>query len=124
MAEIHVNSKTAFNSWKYRQYFTFAEVKGKNVHVICKLCPGTKKLSMSMTSNSNLTKHLTSCLPSTTLVANNLSPAAASASSNIPTPSKQKRLDFSGQQLVTYNFQMLSLNFQHSLPSPPYTEGQ
>ncbi|MEQ2160501.1 hypothetical protein GOODEAATRI_034552 [Goodea atripinnis] len=93
-----VNSKTEFESWKYRQYFTFAEVKGKNVPLTC---PGTKKLSTSVTSNSNLMKHLASSHLSITLVANNPSPAAASASSDNPIPCKKKRLDFSGQKLVT-----------------------
>lgn len=51
--------KVAFSNWKYRNHFTLVEVKGNNVYVQCKLCPGNKVLSASVTSNSNLMKHLT-----------------------------------------------------------------
>lgn len=61
--------KIAFSNWKYNHYFTLIDIKGKNVYVQCTLCPGTKRLSTSVVSNSNLVKHLTSSHARTKLVA-------------------------------------------------------
>ena len=67
----HSEGKLAFSKWKYRHYFNLLEVKGKNLHVKCTLCPGAKCLSTSVVSNSNLMKHLSTAHTSTKLVAIN-----------------------------------------------------
>lgn len=98
MATSQGNSKVAFSNWKYRHYFSFTEIKGKNVYVTCTLCPGKKTLSTSASSNSNLMKHLTSTHANMTLVA----AACASASEGDgATLLKQATLDFSCQKQVT-----------------------
>lgn len=103
------NGKLAFSKWKYRYYFNLLEVKGKNVHVKCSLCPGAKSLSTSVVSNSNLMKHLSTAHASTKLVAKNTvvdivdddsRPSVGNVSSAYKeghgaTPSKQLKLDFS-----------------------------
>uniref|UniRef100_A0A3Q4MC22 BED-type domain-containing protein n=1 Tax=Neolamprologus brichardi TaxID=32507 RepID=A0A3Q4MC22_NEOBR len=48
-----------FIKWKYSCHFTFLKQADKNIKVICKLCPGEKKLSAAVNSTSNLLKHLT-----------------------------------------------------------------
>ncbi|XP_025760049.1 uncharacterized protein LOC109199633 [Oreochromis niloticus] len=48
-----------FMKWKYSRHFTFLKQADKNITVICKLCPGEKKLSAAVNSTSNLLKHLT-----------------------------------------------------------------
>ncbi len=53
-------SKVAFANWQYKHYFSLVGGKGKNVYVMCNLCPVRKSLSASVASNSNLMKHLTS----------------------------------------------------------------
>ena len=65
--------KLAFSKWKYRHYFNLLEVKRKNIHVRCTLCPRLKFLCMSIVSNSNLMKHLQMAhvVVSTKLVAKN-----------------------------------------------------
>ncbi|XP_040191844.1 uncharacterized protein LOC120924995 [Rana temporaria] len=94
-------SKLAFSNWKYRDYFSLIEIKGKNVYVTCTLCSGKKTLSTSASSNSNLLKHLTSTHANVTLVAaDNPTPNAASGVAG-PTLLKQATLDFSGQHQVT-----------------------
>ena len=65
------NAKLAFSGWRYKHYFKFIVVKGKNMHVMCTLYPGAKTLSTSVVSNSNLMKHLTTTHGSTKLVAKN-----------------------------------------------------
>ena len=65
------DEKLAFPRWRYKHYFKFIVVKGKNVHAMCTLCPGAKTLSTSVVSNSNLMKHLTMTHASTKLVAKN-----------------------------------------------------
>ena len=50
---------------------TRLEVKGKNVHVNCTFCPRAKCLSISIVSNSNLMKHLSTAQTSTKLVTKN-----------------------------------------------------
>ena len=57
----------AFSRWRYKHYFKLIVVKGKNVHVMCTLCPGVKTLSTSVVRN--LMKHLTPTHASTKLVA-------------------------------------------------------
>ncbi len=64
-------SKVAFANWKYKHYFSLVEVNCKNVYVTCNLCPGRKSLSVSVASNSNLIKHLTSSHAATQIVAKN-----------------------------------------------------
>lgn len=94
------SSKTAFSRWKYRLYFKLTKIKGKNVHVECTLCCGTKHLSTSCVSNSNLMKHLSTAHASTKLVAQETGSRGASvdkgpANKEGPSPSKQQKLDFS-----------------------------
>ena len=45
----------AFSRWRYKHYFQFIEVEGKNVNVKCTLCPGprAKTLSTSVVSKLN-----------------------------------------------------------------------
>ena len=57
--------------WKYKHYFNVLEVKGKNIHVKCTLCPRAKCLSTSAVSNSTLMNHLSVAHTSTKLVAIN-----------------------------------------------------
>ena len=97
---------------------TLLEVKGKNVHVTCTLCPRAKCLSTSVVRNSNLMKHLSTMHACTKLVAKNIfvdtvdddsRPGVANVSStnkegHAAMPSKQLKLDFSApasQKLVT-----------------------
>ncbi len=49
-----------FNGWKYAHYFKLIRSKDdKNINVKCKLCPGgTKTLSTTKNTTSNLLKHL------------------------------------------------------------------
>ena len=63
--------KLPFSKWEYIHYFNLLEVKGKNVHVKCTLCPRVKCLSTSGVSNSNLMKHLSTTHASIKLVAKN-----------------------------------------------------
>lgn len=102
--------KVAFSNWKHRHNFTLVEVKGNNVYVQCKLCPGNKVLSTGISSNSNLLKHLTAShhhgTPLSTAIANPPpSPGAASLSSSEEGDGsaalKQAKLDFAGQTLVS-----------------------
>uniref|UniRef100_A0A671TQG9 HAT C-terminal dimerisation domain-containing protein n=1 Tax=Sparus aurata TaxID=8175 RepID=A0A671TQG9_SPAAU len=80
--------------WRYKHYFKFIVVKGKNVHVMCRSCPGAKTLSTSVVSNSNLMKHLTTTHASTKLVAKNTD---TSTTDDTKSP-KQQKLDFSASQ--------------------------
>uniref|UniRef100_A0A8C6TVL0 HAT C-terminal dimerisation domain-containing protein n=1 Tax=Neogobius melanostomus TaxID=47308 RepID=A0A8C6TVL0_9GOBI len=78
----------AFSRWRYKHYFKFIASKGKNVHVMCTLCPGVKTLSTSVVSNSNLMKHLTTTHASTKLVAKNTS----TSDDSTPSTSKEEGL--------------------------------
>lgn len=92
--------KIAFSNWKFKQYFTPIDIKGKNVYVQCTLCPGTKRLSASVVSNSNLLKHLTSSHPRTKRAAKSVSfgdPDTQQGDDEGGTSSKQAKLDFSDQ---------------------------
>ena len=61
--------KNVFDSWKYQHYFRFVSMKGeKNIHVYCKLCPGSEMLSTAKNSGSNLCKHLSKIHPNKKLV--------------------------------------------------------
>ncbi|KAK0143398.1 hypothetical protein N1851_018469 [Merluccius polli] len=94
-------SKISFNNWKYRHYFSLVEIKGKNVHATCTLCPGKTILSTSASSNSNLMKHLTSTHANMPLVAAAATPSPNAASEGDGAAlQKQTTLDFSGQQQV------------------------
>uniref|UniRef100_A0A3Q2V7V7 BED-type domain-containing protein n=1 Tax=Haplochromis burtoni TaxID=8153 RepID=A0A3Q2V7V7_HAPBU len=81
----------------YRHYFSLKEIKGKNLYVKCNLCPGTKCLSTSVTSNSNLTTHLSTSHASTKLVAKN-DGVDATSDGDVATQSNQSKLDFSSPQ--------------------------
>lgn len=100
-SEEHSSCKTAFSRWKYQHYFKLTEVKGKNVHVECKLCPRAKYLSTSSVSNSNLMKHLSTAHASTKLVAQEYTGSRrasvynGSANKEGPSPCKQQKLEFS-----------------------------
>lgn len=87
----------AFLRWRYKHYFKFIEVKGKNVHVKCTLCPGQKILSTSTVSNSNFMKHLTTHA-STKLVAKNIDSLPSTSKEGHGAKSKQQKLDFSASQ--------------------------
>ncbi|XP_076146991.1 uncharacterized protein LOC143131330 [Alosa pseudoharengus] len=51
--------RNVFNAWQYRHLFTFQNMRGKNVVVMCNLCtPKVNLLSTSRYSTSNLKKHL------------------------------------------------------------------
>ena len=63
--------KVAFLNRKYRRYFNLLEVRGRNIHVKCTLCIRAKYLSTSVTSNSNLMKHLSTAHATSKLVAKN-----------------------------------------------------
>uniref|UniRef100_A0AAZ1Y1Y5 BED-type domain-containing protein n=1 Tax=Oreochromis aureus TaxID=47969 RepID=A0AAZ1Y1Y5_OREAU len=52
-------ARACFMKWKYSRHFTFLKQADKNITVICKQCPGEKKLSAAVSSTSNLLKHLT-----------------------------------------------------------------
>ena len=81
--------KIAFAKWKYSHYFTFHEMKGTNIIVKCTLCPSQKLFSTSVSSNSNLLKHLSTSHASTKLVAKTTESEGDSA-----TKPKQQKLDF------------------------------
>ncbi|XP_063062449.1 uncharacterized protein LOC134455356 [Engraulis encrasicolus] len=54
-----VSQRNVFNAWQYRHLFTFHDMRGKNVIVMCNLClPKVNLLSSSRYSTSNLKKHL------------------------------------------------------------------
>lgn len=95
------DSKAALALWKYRHYFSLMEVKGKNVHVRCTLCPGPKTISTTITSNSNLLKHLKAFHGTTTLVVSPLAAASVCSSDGdeapAPQTNKQVKLDFNVQ---------------------------
>ncbi len=87
-------SKIAFANWKYKHYVSLVEVKGKNVYVMCNLCPGRKSLSASVSSNSNLKKHLTSSHTATKIVAKNTDNVSSTTKGGDgATTSKQLKLD-------------------------------
>jgi hypothetical protein len=97
----------AFSRWRYKHYFQFIEVRGKNVNVKCTLCPGprAKTLSTSVLSNSNLMKHLTTTHASTKLVAKNTdtsttydSSSSTSKEGHEAKSSRQQKLDISALQ--------------------------
>uniref|UniRef100_A0A8C6LGW9 BED-type domain-containing protein n=1 Tax=Nothobranchius furzeri TaxID=105023 RepID=A0A8C6LGW9_NOTFU len=91
------NSRGAgFLSWKYAHYFSFLSVKDKNIVVNCTLCGGSKTLSTSKTSNSNLMKHLQKQHASTKLVEKDpkRSIVVGDTSSADASPAKQRKLDF------------------------------
>ncbi len=75
-----------------KHYFSLVEVKGKNVYLMCNLCPGRKSLSPSVASNSNLMKHLTSSHAATNIVAKNAD--NVSSATKGATTSKQLKLDW------------------------------
>ena len=87
--------KMAFTNFKYKHYFTFVEIQGKNVHVKCTLCAGGKRLSTSVQNNSNLTKHLSSAHAATKLVSK-----TTDAATDGPPPSKQQKLGTSHHLLL------------------------
>ncbi|MED6245929.1 hypothetical protein ATANTOWER_010399 [Ataeniobius toweri] len=97
-----LEGKIAFLKWKNRHYFILHEVKGKNVHVKCTLCPRANCLSTSVVSNSNLLKYLSAeQLAKNTVidtVDDNSRPGMPNVSSankegHKATPSKQLKLD-------------------------------
>lgn len=103
---MEANRKIAFSNWKHRHHFTLVEVKGNNVYVKCKICPGNKVLSTSVTSNSNLTKHLTSTHHGTPLTANpppshDGGTASEDEGGDGRPTLKQAVLNFGGQALVS-----------------------
>uniref|UniRef100_A0A3Q4MX68 BED-type domain-containing protein n=1 Tax=Neolamprologus brichardi TaxID=32507 RepID=A0A3Q4MX68_NEOBR len=79
-----------FMKWKYSRHFTFRKQADKNITVICKLCPGEKKLSAAVNSTSNLLKHLT-WQHRQTLLSDSCS---SSMDNTTATPAKQAKLDF------------------------------
>ncbi len=87
-------------------YFSLVEVKGKNVYVMCNLCPGRKSLSASVASNSNLMKHLTSSHAAIKIVAKNAdNVSSATKGGDGATTSKQLNLDW---YIVQYYFESTS----------------
>ncbi|KAL3987880.1 SEL1 protein [Sarotherodon galilaeus] len=68
MAAVEDGPGMGFLSWKYSHYFSFLMVKDRNIVVNCTLCGGSKTLSTSKTSNSNLMKRLQKQHASTKLV--------------------------------------------------------
>ena len=97
------NEKLAFSRWRYKHYFKLIVVKGKNVHVMCTLCPGVKTLSTSVVRN--LMKHLTPTHASTKLVAKTSDTSTTDDSSPSSSKeglgaksSKQQKLDLSASQ--------------------------
>ncbi|KAL4008952.1 hypothetical protein ACER0C_002804 [Sarotherodon galilaeus] len=79
-----------FMKWKYSRHFTFLKQADKNITVICKLCPGEKKLSVAVSSTSNLLKHLTRQHRQSLLN----EPSSSSMDNTAATPAKQTKLDF------------------------------
>ncbi|XP_042069247.1 uncharacterized protein LOC121812104 isoform X1 [Haplochromis burtoni] len=75
---------------KYSCHFTFLKQADKNITVICKLCPGEKKLSSAVNSTSNLLKHLTRQHRQSLLS----EPSSSSMDNTAATPAKQTKLDF------------------------------
>ncbi len=71
-------------------------MKNKNVYVMCNLCPGRKSLSVSVASNSNLKKHLTSSHAATKIVAKNAGDNVSSATKggDRAVTSEQLKLDW------------------------------
>ncbi|KAL3992372.1 protoporphyrin/coproporphyrin ferrochelatase [Sarotherodon galilaeus] len=88
------NSKVAYFKWRYRHYFSLKEIKGKNLYVKCNLCPGTKCFSTSVTSNSDLMKHLSTRRSSNPGEAN----MSSASDGDVATQSNQSKLDFSSPQ--------------------------
>ncbi|KAK0137463.1 putative AC9 transposase [Merluccius polli] len=86
----------AFFQWKYRHYFSYQEKKGTSVSVKCTLCPGVKCLSTSVSSNSNLMKHLSTAHASTTLVAK--TPEGKGDGGTKP---KQQKIDFTTPHVLS-----------------------
>lgn len=57
--EMEPSQRNVFTAWQYRHLFTFQNLRGKNVVVMCNLClPKVNLLSTSRYSTSNLKKHL------------------------------------------------------------------
>uniref|UniRef100_A0A3P9CJ84 BED-type domain-containing protein n=1 Tax=Maylandia zebra TaxID=106582 RepID=A0A3P9CJ84_9CICH len=83
-----------FLSWKYSHYFSFLVVKDRNIVVNCTLCGGSKTLSTSKTTNSNLMKHLQKQHASTNLVEKEPEGNVGDSSSVDAIPAKQRKLDF------------------------------
>ncbi|XP_019216869.2 uncharacterized protein LOC109202836 [Oreochromis niloticus] len=79
-----------FMKLKYSRHFTFLKQADKNITVICKLCPGEKKLSAAVNSTSNLLKHLTRQHRQSLLS----EPSSSSMDNTAATPAKQTKLDF------------------------------
>jgi len=51
--------RTAFDHWMHRHYFTFRDLRDRNISVQCNLClPKINILSTARDSTSNLKKHL------------------------------------------------------------------
>ncbi|KAL4007527.1 hypothetical protein ACER0C_001379 [Sarotherodon galilaeus] len=82
-------ARACFMKWKYSRHFTFLKQADKNIMVICKLCPGEKKLSAAV-STSNLLKHLTRQHRQSLLS----EPSSSSMDNTAATPAKQTKLDF------------------------------
>ncbi|KAL3979254.1 MFS transporter (acetyl-CoA transporter) [Sarotherodon galilaeus] len=83
-------ARACFMKWKYSRHFTFLKQADKNITVICKLCPGEKKLSAAVNSTSNLLKHLTRQHRQSLLS----EPSSSSMDNTAATPAKQTKLDF------------------------------
>ncbi|CAI5684955.1 unnamed protein product [Oreochromis niloticus] len=84
-------ARACFMKWEYSRHFTFLKQADKNITVICKLCPGEKKLSAAVNSTSNLLKHLTRQHRQSLLS----EPSSSSMDNTAATPAKQTKLDFS-----------------------------
>ncbi|XP_049428832.1 uncharacterized protein LOC125886567 [Epinephelus fuscoguttatus] len=102
-----------FTRWRYKHYFKFVEIKGRNVHVKYNLCPRAKILS---TSNSNLLKHKTTAHSTTKLVAKNPTaetdderPSTSSKDGQGATAAKQQKLDFSAPPKTTTQTELYAL---------------
>ncbi|KAL4001427.1 interleukin 8 [Sarotherodon galilaeus] len=83
-------ARACFMKWKYSRHFTFLKQADKNITVICKLCPGEKKLSAAVNSTSNLLKRLTRQHRQSLLS----EPSSSSTDNTAATPAKQTKLDF------------------------------
>uniref|UniRef100_I3J886 BED-type domain-containing protein n=1 Tax=Oreochromis niloticus TaxID=8128 RepID=I3J886_ORENI len=94
MAAVEDGPGIGFLSWKYSHYFSFLMVKDRNIVVNCTLCGGSKTLSTSKTSNSNLMKHLQKQHASTKLVEKEPEGNVGDSSSVDAIPAKQRKLDF------------------------------
>uniref|UniRef100_A0A3P9CBE3 BED-type domain-containing protein n=1 Tax=Maylandia zebra TaxID=106582 RepID=A0A3P9CBE3_9CICH len=94
MAAVKDGPGMGFLSWKYSHYFSFLMVKDRNIVVNCTLCGGSKTLSTSKTSNSNLMKHLQKQHASTKLVEKEPEGNVGDFSSVDAIPAKQRKLDF------------------------------